>query len=132
MANGDPIKNSGVNNWSKIKNRRVEKYLLIDAATAVTDGVWVNVAGALRAGAFIIASNVTAGFTVQFHGYASPTGAAPSNSDDHAQLNTDAVITADGTTDVQLLAGGDTVEYLKASVSARTDGTATVVVVVVY
>lgn len=131
MANGDPILSSGTNNWSKNKNRRVEKYLLIDAATATTDGKWVNVCGALRAGAFIIGED-TASFTVQFHAHATPTSTAPVDATDHAQLGTDAVIAADGTTDVQLLAGGDTVEWIKASVSSYTTGTCTVVLVVMY
>lgn len=126
MAHGDPILSSGTNNWSDIKGTRVEKYLLLDgaddAAGANATGAWVRVHGAVGISGSVIASSVTSGATIQIRGKVSPDGAAPSASDDGFQIGGDIAVTANGETDFRGMTSHDSIDYIKAIVSAHTDG----------
>jgi len=135
MASGDAILNAttnGVNQHSRHPgSSRVEKHLLIDGAVATGNVLaWIPAAGVKRAAINVIGED-TADFTAQIRGTIPRTaGAAPAGNG--FQLGADVVIATDKEQDFQLLAGGDTVEYIGAMISVYTTGTAYVVLILVY
>ena len=139
MSDGDAILSSGsaasgTNNWSKSPHSRVERYLLIDAAvaTSIGAGKWIDITGCHRAVAHVLSTGVTTGHTVQFRTIDTVDGSAPANSADGAQIGSDVAVSATGDIDFAPLAGGNTVRWIKAIVSAWTDGTVNVPLAVEY